>query len=275
MPFLRKITSSISVILFTGMMAHAAPAADNDKFDVVGFKLGMTTDEAQQTLRDYGADEASISISRVAFTYSDGVNHNHKTEDFIYRISAGKPVLNQDGKRQEDSIILYFSPPPQGGRLVGLQRLLNNEIDPITANEFRAAVIGKYGEPQGTNFAAINWKFGGGTQNCVSNDTKGMGISLPATSRNQSILDLVYANSGTGYLLDRFRIGRVKSLDQCANMLEYTIAAQGDMPATRVQATMIDVQSWVKAELAAGEEVEKLRKAAVEKRMGGGKKPAL
>ncbi len=273
MPFLKKITSSVSVILFTGMMAHAALAADNEKFDIVGLTLGMTAEEAVQALREYGVDPQSISETRMAYHYSDGVNHDFKTEDFLHSVTAGKSEVVSNGKRQSDSLILTFSPPPAGGRLVGVQRLIKNEIDPITAKEFRAAVIGKYGEPQATSFAAMNWKFGGGTQNCVSNDTKGMGIRMPG--RNKSILDLVHPNPGTGYRLDRFIVARVKSLDQCANMLEYTIAAQGDMPATSITAMMIDVQSWVKAELAAGEEVEKLRKAAVEKRVGGGKKPAL
>lgn len=81
--------------------------------------------------------------------------------------------------------------------------------------------------------------------------------------------------SGSSYQISVFRVSRVKSLEQCANMLEYQISASGDRPATSVGAAMIDVQSRVKADLAANEQVDKLRREAVDKRVGKGSKPSL
>jgi hypothetical protein len=115
--------------------------------------------------------------------------------------------------------------------------------------------------------------------NCLTTNPNGVNVSLPSTDVRQKkgILDMVYRKAGGGkYKLDLFLHSRVKNLAQCASMLEYRLGTHSDnQPASRVEATMIDVQSWVKAELAANERVDKLRSEAVEKRMGKGSKPKL
>lgn len=276
MLFPRKVASSITVILFSAIIGHSALAAA-EKFDVVGLTLGMTTEEALQALRDFGVAEESISETRVSFSYSDGIRNDYRTKEFLHRVSAGKKPIIDGMKRHEDGIVLYFSPPPEGGRLVGVQRTVSNRIDPVTVGQFRDAVFDKYGEPTSTGSGIYNWKFGGGDKNCLSPNLDGTGVALPAEgpNKNKSILDVVYRKTSGSYRLDLFRVSRVKNLEECAQMLEFTLPGKDNQPATRVTATMIDVQSWVRAELAAGEEVARLQKEAIEKREGKGKKPTL
>ncbi|MAZ02751.1 MAG: hypothetical protein CMN56_06400 [Sneathiella sp.] len=275
MLFPRKIASSVTVFLLSAIIGHSALAAEADKFDVVGLSLGMTTEEAMQALRDFGVMEESISETRLSFFYTDGLKNDYRTEEFLYRVSAGKKPIINGMKRHEDGIVLYFSPPPEGGRLVGIERNLINRIDPVTGAQFKEAVFDKYGAPTDENGRAFNWKFGGGDKNCLSTSLDKTGVVLPEGGKsNKSILDMVYKKTSGQYRLDLFRVSRIKSLEECANMLEFTIP--GDtQPADRVRATMIDIQSWVRAELAAGEEVARLQKEAIEKREGKGKKPTL
>src|SRR5690606_34801144 len=159
-----------AIWVFSIMMTTKAWAADSDnQYDVVGITLGMTVEEARQKLLDLGIDEQSVYETRMSYSYSDGINHNFKTDEFVYRIIGANKALNKEGKQHSGSITLYFSPPPEGGRLVGLQRLMLNGIDPVTSGQFKQAVIDKYGEPTAANSNTLNWKFGSGNKNCLSN----------------------------------------------------------------------------------------------------------
>ena len=272
-----KRFSAVFAICVSGILTTtSAMAADSgSKYDVIGITLGMTVEDAKQKLRDFGIEEQSIYETRMSYSYSDGINHNFKTDDFVYRIIGANKALYKDGKQHSDSITLYFSPPPEGGRLVGLQRLMLNGIDPVTGGQFKQAVIDKYGEPTTANSNTLNWKFGSGNKNCLSASQDGTGVALPDSSKNKSILDMVFVKRSGQYRLDLFRVSWIKNLDECANMLEFKLTATDTKPANSVTTTMIDIPSWVSAELAAGAEVERLRKAAVEKREGKGKVPAL
>ena len=152
-------------------------------------------------------------------------------------------------------------------------------VDPITGGQFRQALVDKYGATSAATAGILHWRYGGGDMNCLTTNPNGVNVSLPSTDVRQKkgILDMVYRKAGGGkYKLDLFLHSRVKNLAQCASMLEYRLGTHSDnQPASRVEATMIDVQSWVKAELAANERVDKLRSEAVEKRMGKGSKPKL
>ncbi|HBN88105.1 hypothetical protein [Rheinheimera aquimaris] len=276
MLLIKRFSAVFAICVFVILTTTTAIAADSgSKYDVVGITLGMTVEDAKQKLRDFGIEEQSIYETRMSYSYSDGVNHNFKTDDFVYRIIGANEARYKDGKQYSDSITLYFSPPPEGGRLVGLQRLMLNGIDPVTGGQFKQAVIDKYGEPTAANSNTLNWKFGSGNKNCLSASQDGTGVALPDSIKNKSILDMVFVKRSGQYRLDLFRVSRVKNLDECANMLEFKLTATDTKPANSVTTTMIDIPSWVQAELAAGAEVERLRKAAVEKREGKGKVPAL
>ncbi|MCB2006025.1 MAG: hypothetical protein R3E92_12775 [Burkholderiaceae bacterium] len=281
MPYHKKLALVASTVAATAIaiFSTSAVAADDDsKFEMVGIRLGMTPEQVVPVLKAHGIGGDRIYESRMAYSYSDGINHGLKTDDFLARITASK-VEVLGNKRRDDSFELFFSPPPAGGKLVGVQRVIFNNVDPITGGQFRQALVDKYGSTSDATTGILNWKFGGGDMNCLSTNPKGVNVSLPSTDLRQKrgILDMVYRKAGGGkYRLDLFLHSRVKDLAQCASMLEYRLGTSKDnQPASRVEATMIDVQSWVKAELAANERVDKLRSEAVEKRVGKGNKPSL
>jgi len=263
---------AVGLCISAVLAPHSSGAADDDRFDIVGLRLGMTPEEALTALRAHGVNEESIDESRLVYNYSDGLKHDYSTEDFIYTI-VGHVDDRIDGKRRTDTFKLYFSPPPEGGKLMAVQRTIENNVNPVTNAQFREAVIGKYGEPALKDSVLAHWKFGGGTENCFSSIPNGIGFGMPG--KDASILSSVFTRSNNQYMLDRFQNPRVTSLDDCASMLEYQIGAVDNMPATTVNARMIDVKAWVKAELAANEWVEGLRQKAIRERESQGAKPAL
>jgi hypothetical protein len=266
-----------------GMLAVcAAPvtlAAGKDSMDIVGLRLGMTPQEAFNALEAHGIAREAIQETRMSYSYSDGLRNDYRTADFLAHVTAGKRQ-SAASRRSEDSFVLYFSPPPDGGRLVGVNRTINNQIDPVTRGELREALIAKYGAPAVEELGVMNWRFGEGDKNCVSSRPNGTGAELPPTlSRDKkSILDIVTVTRGNQVRLDQSGTPTVKGLEDCASILEYK-GANNDytagQPANRVSASMVDVQSWVTAELAASKYVDGLRQEAIKKREGQGKKPAL
>lgn len=279
MPYYNKLALAAGTVATVLLTTFSTPAFadDGSKFDIVGLRLGMTPEQAVQALKAHGVGADKIYENRMAYGYSDGVNHGLKTDDFLARITAGKVDI-QGNKRRDESFELMFSPPPAGGKLVGVRRMIANNVDPITGGQFSQALLDKYGAASASTTGILHWRFGGGDMNCLSNNPNGTSVTLPTTDIRQKkgILDLVYRKAGGGkYRLDLFLHSRVKDLAQCASMLEYRVSATDNRPATRVEATMIDVQSWVKAELAANERVDKLRQEAVDKRVGKGSKPSL
>lgn len=276
------LTKSFCAAVLCASAVLAGPAgfaAEQGAFDIVGLRLGMTPEEAFSTLEAHGIAREAIQETRMSYSYSDGLRNDYRTDDFLAHVTAGKFRV-EGSRRHNDSFVLYFSPPPHGGRLVAVDRMINNQLDPVTRGELREALVAKYGVPTVEELGILNWQFGEGSKNCVSSRPNGTGVGLPDTSsRNRkSILDFVFAKRGTQVHLDQFRTPWVKALEDCSNVLEYkganTDYTAGN-PATRVNASMVDVQAWVRAELAASEYVEGLRQEAIKKREGQGRKPAL
>src|SRR5690606_32582169 len=168
-------------------------AHSDDRFDIVGLRLGMTPDEARQALRAHGVEESRIIEERRAFTYSDGME-SLQTNDFVHKITGGVRGF-VEGKVRADSLVIHFSPPPEGGRVVAIWRLIENQADPVTGDEFRNALVGKYGETLERDASALRWLFGPGSQNC----TGGYGYT-----EKTSMVRSVYRSAGNRIYLDQF-----------------------------------------------------------------------
>lgn|SRR5690606_33174706 len=239
-------------------------AHSDDGFDIVGLRLGMTPEEALQAMRAHGVKQSTINESRQVFSYGDGLE-SFKTKDFIHSL-VGMVDEFVDGKRRTDTFNLYFSPPPEGGRVVAIRRVIENQVDPITGGEFRDALVGKYGEPTERSASALRWLFGKGSKNCTRGYTYASDVSM---------VRVVYRSAGKRIYLDQFNNPKVKSLDECANTFQYTVRAMPEQPAKWVEAIMVDVQGAVKAEQAANAWVAGLAAEAAAKRKGQGKGPKL
>jgi hypothetical protein len=236
----------------------------DDRFDIVGLRLGMTPEEVRQALRAHGVEEARIVEERRAFAYSDGME-SFQTNDFVAKIVGGLRDF-VGGKERADSFTVYFSPPPEGGRVVAIRRLIENQADPVTGDQFRDALVGKYGQPTERDASALRWLFGNGSKNC----TGSYGYTEKA-----SMVRAVYRSTGNRIFTDQFNNPKVKSLDECANTFQYMVRALSDHPAKWVEAVMVDVQGSVKAEQAANAWVAGLAAEAAARRKGQGKGPKL
>ncbi|WP_417549086.1 hypothetical protein [Methylophaga sp.] len=242
------------------------PTWAND-FDIVGLKLGMTFEEVKQTLLDYGAKPESIQQQHQYFQYHDGAEL-HKTESFLHSVTTAKEVMGEKG-RDQDSFVVYFSPPPEQSKVVAITRMITTRNNPTTIGQYMAALNDKYGEPQ-TMGSRLVWWFPEGKQSCFSSTNLVMSPDI------DQIMKSIFLSSGNRYFLDRFQNTKLTSVDDCAGYLVYQMGMlQPDAPANSVTATMIDAPTWVKANLKSMEWVEQLKTEATKARLAGSSKPTL
>jgi len=266
---LKKVLPRVTVLsIFAALFCVPSYAAEDEKFDIVGLKLGMTDAQVKKALVDYGIPASDIKETRQFYGYSDGIKSDYRTQEFLSGIGASKS-LQAD---HNESFRILFSPPPEGGRVVAIARNIKNQTNPPTIEQYGKDLQEKYGPTISHRLTNINqWMFGQGSMNCLDSSQSGE-FGLPLNTGG--ILEKVFHAEGSRILTDRFRNGRVKDLNECANMLQYELPRYVSL-ATSVTATMIDVQSWVKAQLAANAMVESLRQEAIKKREGRGTKPVL
>lgn len=236
-------------------------------FDIVGLKLGMSLEEVEQTLLDYGAKPESIQQQHQFFQYHDGAEL-HKTESYLHKVTAGKEVMGEKG-RDQDSFVVYFAPPPEASQVVAITRHINTRNNPTTIGQYMTALNDKYGEAQ-TIGSRLVWWIPEGKQNCYASTNLVMSPDI------DQIMSGIFLSSGKRYFLDRFQNTKLTSIDDCAGYLVYEMGMlQPDAPAKNVTATMIDAPTWVKANLKSMEWVEKLQTEATEARLAGSSKPTL
>lgn len=236
-------------------LAHA------QSFDIVGIELGMSVEEVHQALAAHGVDQANIRESRQYYNYSDGVKH-FKTDAFVFFISATKV------DDSSDSLSIFFSLGPPGGRVVAVMRSVENRTNPPTRRQYLEALKIKYGPPTSEDISTVQWDFPAGKIQCLVGGVGGYQPTQP------SILKEIYgANVGTrdGVLHNQ----NAKSLSDCASYLTYAMPSGDDSAATTVTAVMVDVAGTADGELSANEWVAGLAEQARKIREAKGVKPDL
>lgn len=244
------------------MTWHAARA--DTSFDIVGLRLGMTLAQARAALQAHDP-KVKIEEQRRYFGYSDGINNQLRSEDFVFWLSASRFVVegNQQGS---ENLTLYFSPKPGEQRVIGIGRIQSGMPNPPTGRQYRDALVAKYGKPSSEDSSGlVRWEFPAGKSNCMTK-------SVHRLSSGKSILIPIYGNP-TGNP-DRFQKPGVKSLSDCASYLQYTVGLP-TRPATEVRALMLDVEAAARGELAANQWVSELREKARKAREAKGKGPTL
>ena len=256
---------SAAVTVLTALLFTLPGLATAGDLDVAGLRLGMTPEEARQALIAFGAPADKIQESRSSFWFMDG-DKRHETPDFIERINGNNDVL-KDGKWIKDQLELSFAPPPQGGRLVRIRRTIENYVDAPTIGVYRSALVEKYGPPDQNVSGNPVWMRGPGKADCVTG-AKGKGAD--------AYVNAIYRRIKGRVSLEHLVNPRViKGPDDCAIRLSYKLGLGDNQPAKRVTAELIDPGTWVKAQLAAMEAIEKQQADAVETRNAGATKPKL
>ncbi len=130
-------------------------------FDIFGLKLGMTVGEAKAALLAHGVEPA-IEEQRQYYTYSDGVNHNLKTEEFVTAMAAVRQT------NSSDNFSVFFSPGPRGGKVVAVIRTVSSPNNPPIRSQYRDALIRKYGSPTSEDTSTIRWDLPEGKVQCIA-----------------------------------------------------------------------------------------------------------
>src|SRR3546814_19055960 len=71
-------------------------------------------------------------------------------------MDAYRQVIS-DNQWGSEGISLFFSSPPGEARLVDIDRRLDNTPNPLTTQQFREALVAKYGTPPRDDGPAIRW----------------------------------------------------------------------------------------------------------------------
>lgn len=242
-----RIARALLVLL--ALCGTAIADEDTNSFDILGFRLGMTPDEAEAAFRRLNPN-VELKTDHGYYRYSDGLQ-DLKTDTFLDKISG---TIRHD---RETKTTLYvaveFSPPPDGGKAVQIVRQDSNIANPVTLPEYKEALIAKYGAPA-TERYGLQWHFPADRSLC-SSSASGPGAG----------------NLGT-LAQGRDREQKLANPSQCASYL--TFRTTGD-PVVDVYARLVDVENAIRTQLAASAWVADLQAEAVAARKAQGKGPEL
>ncbi|MBL8225548.1 MAG: hypothetical protein JNM50_09470 [Chromatiales bacterium] len=238
-------------------MAAVAQQAD---FDIVGLKLGMTQDQVVAAIKAHDPGLKVVSVQS-AFGYSDGTQQL-QTPPFLSRIEA-RAAGGPSGK---PALAVYFTPPPQAGRVWAIERNEKTTGEPPTVQQYVAALQQKYGEPTAVSpgYAALAWDFPSGRVNCIPRlpDRPGFPAFRPSGSDD------------LGFMLNLWQQRKLAPADlsRCASRLHYVL---GSSIVTDFSAILIDVATFASANAAAMREVDDLEQNARRQRDDRGQVPKL
>lgn len=241
---LRAVQSLLLVLL--ALSGPASGEEGTDDFDILGFRLGMTQEEAESVFRNLNPD-VQLETYRAHYRYSDGLQ-DLQTDDFLDRISG---TIRQD---QATKAILHitveFAPPPEGGRAVQITRQDNNIANPVTLAEYKEALVGKYGPPAAERFG-LQWHFPGDRSLCSTSANGPVAGHLNELAQDEQ---------------------KLANPSQCASYLTFRMTGE---PVTDVYARMVDVENAIRAQLAASAWVADLEAQAIAARKAKGQGPEL
>lgn len=252
MPSLFRRRASLLVLLSLSL-----PQAWAQSFDIVGLRLGMNEQEALQALQAYRPD---LKISRVqsAFGYSDGVQ-TFQTTPFLSRlVLAGHP---------RPTLAVYFTPPPQGGRVWAIERDERVTADPPTVTQYTAALKDKYGAPTAGREGVLAWDFPAGRPNCIPRPPDRPGFPAFKPSGTEDL----------GFLLRMWQQKKLAPADLslCASRLHYVLGTTNGEIVGSQYALLLDVPAYAAAQAAANREVDAQEAAARKRREGKAQAPKL
>lgn len=259
----------VSLMILLGALLGATlpmhAQSDAESMDIVGLKLGMTQSEALAALKAH--DAALVFAEEESFfNYTDGVSY-FQTEPFLSKIVASDP-----GSAQAiGSILLYFTPPPNGGKLWAIDRKEEIKDSQPTLEQYTEALVKKYGPPLATSREgyALTWDFPKGSTTC-----------LLRPPNDPAFPQFRPRNNNSGDLMSALRAGQQgkrvpDDLSVCGSQLYYLLGTTNGQVINNFHAILIDVAGYATAEEAAGDHVAKLEESAVQARTGKGQAPKL
>lgn len=238
----------------------SAALAQQPAFDIVGLKLGMTESEVLAAIKAHDPKLKVFSVQS-AFGYSDGMQQL-KTAPFLSRIEARTGT----GPSGKPALAVYFTPPPQAGKVWAIERNEKVTGEPPTVQQYAAALQQKYGPPSAVSAqsSSLAWDFPAGRVNCIPRvpDRPGFPAFRPSGSDDLGFLLRLWQQRKLG----------PADLSTCASRLHYVL---GSAIVTDFSAVMIDVATYAAANAAATREVDALEQNARKLRDSKGQVPKL
>ena len=250
----------LPILSVCSLLLAGSVHAQQPSFDIVGLKLGMTEREVVSAIRAYNG-ALKITSVQSAFPYSDGVQQ-FQTDAFLSRIVAGS------GASTRPELVVYFTPPPKGGRVWAIERDERINGNPPTLQQYVAALGQKYGAPTAVSpgGAHLAWDFPAGRPNCIVRPPDRPGFPAFRPSGREDL----------GFLLDLWRQRKLVPADltTCASRLHYVLGSNGGV-ISNYYAVLIDVPADSASNEAANREVQAREDAARKLRESKGRAPKL
>lgn len=257
---------SILLLLVSCSISLAGNAwAQQPSFDIVGLKLGMTESEAVSAIKAYDGTLRITSVQS-SFGYSDGVQQ-FQTDPFLSRIEA-RSMRKKPGSTRPD-LVLYFTPPPKGGRVWAIEREEGIDTNQPTAEQFAAALAKKYGAPTATSPGSwsLAWDFPAGRPNCILRLPDRPGFPAFRPSGQEDL----------GFLLNLWQQRKLVPADAstCASRLHYVLSSTNGTVISRHYALLIDVPAYAASNEASNREVKAQENRVRKLRENKGQAPKL
>ena len=265
---IKRILRGYAALLGTALACLAPALAQGQQFDIVGLKLGMTEPEVIAALKAHDPT-LKITSQQSSYTYSDGVRQ-FQTTPFLSRIEASQTKHDPMETLYPAKITIWLTPPPQAGRVWGIERKeYLSQKNPPTVSQYAAALIKKYGNATvaSRDNMALSWDFPAGKPNCILQVPNQPGSPAYRPSSSDDL----------GFMLNLWQQRKLitaKDLSTCASRLHYLLGTNGDVISS-FQAIMFDVGLYSAASDAANREVKALEDKARKAREGKGQTPKL
>jgi hypothetical protein len=220
----------------------------------------MTEAEVLQAIKAFDAN-AQVRRSMARYSYSDGVN-SFNTPEFLSKLVVSGVVS------------ALFSSPPSEPRVYAVARA-GSPDQPPTGEQFRSALVAKYGPVGVTAPTLAQWNEQGKPTCTVVKDRSGR--LVPDTSNKGTMIPDIAVKTLEQHARQKYPamvLSMGSSIDaaRCGTVLRYEWSGE---PVRSFEAMMIDQGALVAASRQSMEWVKRLEAEAVRKRQARGTAPKL
>jgi hypothetical protein len=271
-----KSCSALVILIASAFLLPTSANAADDEVDIVGLRLGMTIDEAQQAIRAHNPDLTIQPPVQNVIRYRVG-NKTHTSDPFVSHIQSAP------GTKQKESIYVWFSAPPGEPRAIAIRRSHSDFEPPIPRSNYHQALLDKYGEPSATQKDThadsarrtywYQWHVGDGKVQCIPAHSGGRDVEGTFGTLSENTVEKGEVLTRIrGFATAQMRATVTNNPSDCAALLTYRLNFD---PLTSATGTLIDVAGAMKSEQGLSTWIEDLVRKQEEATRGSSAAPKL